>query len=102
MSASLEDLHARYESTGEKIQDSITESYMGEEREFMFNMDREIYGLKSADIDSKDNAAERYINVLNEYKKMITCEKSQRRIKDQIGKVTMAKTMKENLKEPIV
>ena len=53
MSKSLEDLHARYESTCEKIQDSIriTESYMGEEREFMFNMDRETYGLESADLE---------------------------------------------------
>ena len=62
-------------------------------------MDREIYGLESADLDSKDNAAECYINVLIEYRKMITCEKSRRRIKDQIGKATMAKKMKENLKE---
>ena len=49
MPKSLEDLHARYESTCEKIQDSIRitdhESNMGEEQEFMFNMDREIYGL---------------------------------------------------------
>ena len=53
MSKSLEDLHARYESTCEKIQDGIriTESYMGQEREFMFNMDREIYGLESADLE---------------------------------------------------
>ena len=49
---------------------------MGEEQEFMFNMDREIYGLKSADLDSKDNATECYINVLIEYRKMITYEKS--------------------------
>ena len=64
---------------------------MGEKQEFMFSMDREIYGLESADLDSKDNAAECYINVLIEYRKMITCEKSRRRIKDQIGKATMAK-----------
>ena len=57
----------------------------------MFNMDREIYGIELADLDSKDNAAEHYINVLIEHRKMITCEKSQRRIKDQIGKATMAK-----------
>ena len=72
---------------------------MGEEREFTFNMDREIYGFESADQDLKDNAAERYINVLIKYRKMITYEKTGRRIKDQIGKATMAKKMKENLKE---
>ena len=57
---------------------------MGEEQEFTFNMDREIYGLESADLDLKDI-------FLIEYRKMITYEKSQRRIKDQIGKATMAK-----------
>ena len=57
---------------------------MGEEQEFTFNMDREIYGLESADLDSKDI-------FLIEYRKVITYEKSRRRIKDQIGKATMAK-----------
>ena len=54
---SLEELTTRFESTCDKIQDSILmiEVHMGDNEEFSFNMTREIYNLGSADISSMDS-----------------------------------------------
>ena len=62
---SLEELTTRFESTCDKVQDSILmiEAYMGDNEEFSFNMTREIYNLGSADISSMDNAVDCSINI---------------------------------------
>ena len=74
---SLEELTARFESTCDKIQDSILiiEANMGEDQEFGFNMTREIYNLASIDISFMDNAVDRYIKVLEEYKRVLNYKK---------------------------
>ena len=98
---SLEELTARFESTCDKIQDSILiiEANMGEDQEFGFNMTREIYNLASIDISFMDNAVDRYIKVLEEYKRVLNYEKSRRRLEDRIKKTSEIKTMKEGLKK---
>ena len=42
---------------------------------------------------------ERYINVFQEYKRILTFEKSWRRMEDQIKKTSETKTMKDDLKK---
>ena len=98
---SLEELTTRFESTCNKIQDSILiiEANMGTDQEFSFNMTREIYNLASTDISVLDNAVDRYIKVLEEYKRVLNYEKSRRRLEDRIKKITDVKTMKEALKK---
>ena len=87
---SLEELTTRFESTCNKIQDSILmiEANMGNDQEFSFNMTREIYNLASTDV-----------RVLEEYKRVLNYEKSRRRLEDRIKKITDVKTMKEALKK---
>ena len=98
---SLEELTTRFESTCNKIQDSILmiEANMGNKQEFSFNMTREIYNLASTDISVLDNAVDRYIKVLEEYKRVLNYEKSRRRLEDRIKKITNVKAMKETLKK---
>ena len=86
MAPSLEQLTARFESACEKIQDSIMviESQMGREQQFTFDMNREIYSLETMDISGTEDEVNRYIVVLNEYKKILGYEKSQRRLDSQI------------------
>ena len=98
---SLEELTTRFESTCDKIQDSILmiEANMGDNEEFSFNMTREVYNLGSADISSMDNAVDGYIKVLEEYKRVLNYEKSRRRLEDRIKKTSETKTMKEGLKK---
>ena len=85
----------------DKIQDSILiiEANMGEDQEFGFNMTREIYNLASIDISFMDNAVDRYIKVLEEYKRVLNYEKSRRRLEDRMKKTSEIKTMKDNLKK---
>lgn len=62
-------------------------------------MTREIYNLASIDISFMDNAVDRYIKVLEEYKRVLNYEKSRRRLEDRIKKTSEIKTMKDNLKK---
>jgi len=71
---------------------------MGNEEVFTFDINREIFTLESLDLNVVGNAVERYIIVLQEYKKMITSEKSRRKLADQIRKTNEVKTLKDNLK----
>ena len=100
MPTSSEELSARFQSVCNRIQDSIevTESQMGNEEVFTFDMNREIFTLESLDLNVVGNAVERYIIVLQEYKKMITSEKSRRKLADQIRKTNEVKTLKDDLK----
>ena len=96
MAPSLEQLTARFESACEKIQDSIMviESQMGREQQFTFDMNREIYSLETMDISGTEDEVNRYIIVLNEYKKILGYEKSRRRLDSQIKSVCKLKTFK--------
>ena len=98
---SLEELTTRFESTCDKIQDSILmiEANMGDNEEFSFNMTRKIYNLGSADISSMDNAVDHYIKVLEEYKRVLDYEKSRRQLEDRIKKTSEIEAMKEGLKK---
>ena len=49
-------------------------------QEFTFNTDREIYGMHSMDLPTTDEAIDCYVTVLKEYKKMLTAEKSRRKL----------------------
>lgn len=100
MAPTLEELSLRYQTTCEKIQDSIliVESFMGAGQVFLFNLNREISVLKSIDLSSSENGVERLRNVLEEYQKMLTYEKTRRRLQDQIQKTDEKKTMKDRLK----
>ena len=97
---SSEELSSRFQSVCNRIQDSIEviESQMGNEEVFTFDINREIFTLESLDLNVVGNAVERYIIVLQEYKKMITSEKSRRKLADQIRKTNEVKTLKDNLK----
>ena len=101
MPTSLEELSSRFQSACDRIQDSIEviESQMGNEEVFTFDINREISTLESLDLNVVGNAVERYIIVLQEYKKMITSEKSRRKLADQIRKTDEVKTLKDNLKK---
>ena len=101
MAPSLEQLTARFESVCGKIQDSIMviESQMGRQQEITFNINREIYSLGSMDISGTEDMVGRYINVLEEYKKMISYEKSRRRLDSQIKNADEIITFKEDLKK---
>ena len=100
MPISSEELSSRFQSVCNRIQDSIQviESQMGNEEVFTFDINREIFTLESLDLNVVGNAVERYIIVLQEYKKMITSEKSRRKLADQIRKTNEVKTLKEDLK----
>ena len=100
MPISSEELSFRFQSVCNRIQDSIEviESQMGNEEVFTFDINREIFTLESLDLNIVGNAVERYIIVLQEYKKMITSEKSRRKLADQIRKTDEVKTLKDNLK----
>ena len=100
MPISSEELSSRFQSVCNRIQDSIEviESQMGDEEVFTFDINREIFTLESLDLNVVGNAVERYIIVLQEYKKMITSEKSRRKLADQIRKTNEVKTLKDNLK----
>ena len=97
---SSEELSSRFQSVCNRIQDSIEviESQVGNEEVFTFDINREIFTLESLDLNVVGNAVERYIIVLQEYKKMITSEKSRRKLADQIRKTNEVKTLKDNLK----
>ena len=71
MPTSLEELSSRFQSACDRIQDSIEviESQMGSEEVFTFDMNREISTLESLDLNVVGNAVERYIIILQEYKK---------------------------------
>ena len=101
MAPSLEQLTARFESVCGKIQDSIVviESQMVRQQEITFNINREIYSLGSMDISGTEDMVGRYINVLEEYKKMISYEKSRRRLDSQIKNADEIITFKEDLKK---
>ena len=101
MPTSLEELSSRFQSACDRIQDSIEviESQMGSEEVFTFDMNREISTLESLDLNVVGNAVERYIIILQEYKKRITSEKSRRKLADQIRKTDEVKTLKDNLKK---
>ena len=100
MPISSEELSSRFQSVCNRIQDSIEviESQMGNEEVFTFDINREIFTLESLDLNVVGNAVERYNIVLQEYKKMITSEKSRRKLADQIRKTNEVKTLKDNLK----
>ena len=100
MPISSEELSFRFQSVCNRIQDSIQviESQMGNEEVFTFDINREIFTLESLDLNVVGNAVERYIIVLQEYQKMITSEKSRRKLADQIRKTDEVKTLKDNLK----
>ena len=100
MPISSEELSSRFQSVCNRIQDSIEviESQMGNEEVFTFDMNREIFTLELLDLNVVGNAVERYMIVLQEYKKMITSEKSRRKLADQIRKTNEVKTLKDNLK----
>ena len=100
MPISSEELSSRFQSVCNRIQDSIEviKSQMGNEEVFTFDMNREIFTLESLDLNVVGNAVERYMIVLQEYKKMITSEKSRRKLADQIRKTNEVKTLKDNLK----
>ena len=100
MPISSEELSSRFQSVCNRIQDSIEviESQVGNEEVFTFDINREIFTLESLDLNVVGNAVERYIIVLQEYKKMITSEKSRRKLADQIRKTNEVKTLKDNLK----
>ena len=100
MPISSEELSSRFQSVCNRIQDSIEviESQMGDEEVFTFDINREIFTLESLDLNVVGNAVERYIIVLQEYKKMITSEKSRRKLADQIRETNEVKTLKDNLK----
>ena len=100
MPISSEELSSRFQSVCNRIQDSIEviESQMGNEEVFTFDINREIFTLESLDLNVAGNAVDRYIIVLQEYKKMITSEKSRRKLADQIRKTNEVKTLKDNLK----
>ena len=90
---SLEELSSRFQSACDRIQDSIEviESQVGNEEVFTFDINREIFTLESLDLNVAGNAVERYIIVLQEYKKMITSEKSWRKLADQVRKTDEVK-----------
>ena len=100
MPTSSEELSSRFQSACDRIQDSIKviESQMGNEESFSFDINREIYTLQSLDLNAVGNTVDRYITVLQEYKKMITSERSRRNFADQIRKTSGVKTLKEDLK----
>ena len=100
MPISSEELSSRFQSVCNRIQDSIEviESQMGNEEVFTFDINREIYTLELLDLNAVGNAVDRYIIVLQEYKKMITSERSRRKLADQITKTNEVKTLKDNLK----
>ena len=100
MPISSEELSSRFQSVCNRIQDSIEviESQMGNEEVFTFDINREIYTLELLDLNAVGNAVDRYIIVLQEYKKMITSERSRRKLADQIRKTAEVKTLKEDLK----
>ena len=100
MPISSEELSSRFQSVCNRIQDSIEviESQMGNEEVFTFDINREIYTLQSLDLNAVGNTVDRYITVLQEYKKMITSERSRRNFADQIRKTAGVKTLKEDLK----
>ena len=100
MAPTLEQLTARFESACETIQDSITiiESQMGSQQEFTFNINREIFSLEAMDISTTECDVNRYIVVLEEYKKMLSYEKSRRRLDFQIKNAGELKTIREELK----
>ena len=100
MPTSSEELSSRFQSACNRIQDSIEviESQMGNEEVFTFDINREIYTLESLDLNAVGNAVDRYIIVLEEYKKMITSERSRRKLADQMRKTAEVKNFQEDLK----
>ena len=62
-------------------------------------MNQAIYSIEGLDITGTKNEVDNSMIVLEEYKKMLRLEKSQRRLKDQINKTSETKTMKEDLKK---
>ena len=97
---SSEELSSRFQSACNRIQDSIKviESQMGNEEVFTFDINREIYTLESLDLNSVGDSVDRYIIVLEEYKKMITSERSRRKLADQIKKNSQVKNFREHLR----
>jgi len=100
MPTSSEELSSRFQSACDRIQDSIQviESQMGNEESFSFDINREIFNLQSLDLNAAGNTVDRYIIVLQEYKKMIASERSRRNLADQITKTNEVKSLKDNLK----
>ena len=100
MPTSSEELSSRFQSACNRIQDSIKviESQMGNEEVFTFDINREIYTLESLDLNSVGDSVDRYIIVLEEYKKMITSERSRRKLADQIKKNSQVKNFREHLR----
>ena len=96
----MEELSTRFESTCGKIQDSIAviESQMGSQEVFSFDINGEIYELVGADINTSSKLLDRYIIVLEEYKKILGYEKTRRRLEGQMKKTEDMKTLKETLK----
>ena len=80
MPLSFDEATRRYENFVENIQDSIftIESFMGSNEEFSFNMPQAIGNLDQVDVLQQERAVTLQIQVLEEYKKMITYEKKRR------------------------
>ena len=100
MPLSIEEATKRYKSQSENIQDSILimESYMGEVTSISFDLPQAIGNLGTVDVTKEENNITSYIKTLEEYRKIINCEKKRRSLHKIIEEKVKVDNLKANLK----
>ena len=100
MPLSIEEATKRYKSQSENIQDLILimESYMGKVTSFSFDLQQAIGNLGTVDVTKEENNITSYIKALEEYRKIINCEKKRRSLHKIIEGKVKVDNLKANLK----
>ena len=100
MPLSLDEATRRHENYVQNIQDSIytIESFMGSNQEFSFNMPQAIGNLDTVNVLKQERDVTLQIQVLEEYKKMISHEKKRRSVAEIINTKQNINQLKIHLK----
>ena len=100
MPLSFDEATKRYESYVQNIQDSTftIESYMGTNQGFSFHAPQVIGNLDQVDLTKEEKTISLQIQVLEEYKKMISYERKRRLMADVIQAKQHLKDFKTQLK----
>ena len=100
MPLSIDEATRRYEGYIQNIQDSIftIESLMVAEQSFQFNMPQLLGNLDKVDVLKEEKDVTTQIQVLEEYKKMISNEKKRRSMQELIQSKQNFKDFKTQLK----
>ena len=100
MPLSMDEATKRYEGYVQNIQDSIytIESYLGASQGFTFNTPQLLANLDTVDLLKEEKNTSLQIQVLDEYKKIISNEKKRRSMMDAIQAKKKSTDFKANLK----